>query len=106
VDTLRNRNEKIKEGAIEQAGQASQIAASAEQMNQTIVDIAKNTTIASETSSEAMETAIKGKEVVDGAVDTVNRVHASSEDLSAMIVKLNERVNQIGNIVYRDKGHS
>ena len=99
VDTLRNRNEKIKEGAIEQAGQASQIAASAEQMNQTIVDIAKNTTIASETSSEAMETAIKGKEVVDGAVDTVNRVHASSEDLSAMIVKLNERVNQIGNIV-------
>ena len=55
VDTLRNRNEKIKEGAIEQAGQASQIAASAEQMNQTIVDIAKNTTIASETSSEAME---------------------------------------------------
>ena len=99
VDTLRNRNEKIKEGAIEQAGQASQIAASAEQMNQTIVDIAKNTAIASETSSEAMETAIKGKEVVDGAVDTVNRVHASSEDLSAMIVKLNERVNQIGNIV-------
>jgi len=99
VDTLRNRNEKIKEGAIEQAGQASQIAASAEQMSQTIVDIAKNTAIASETSSEAMETAIKGKEVVDGAVDTVNRVHASSKDLSAMIVKLNERVNQIGNIV-------
>jgi methyl-accepting chemotaxis protein len=99
VDTLRNRNEKIKEGAVEQAGQASQIAASAEQMSQTIVDIAKNAAVASETSSEAMETAIKGKEVVDGAVESVNRVHASSEDLSAMIVKLNGRANQIGNIV-------
>ena len=50
-------------------------------------------------SSGSMETAKKGKEVVDGAVETVNRVHSSSEDLSALIVKLNSRVNQIGNIV-------
>ncbi len=99
VDSLRTRNEKIKEGASEQAGQAAQIAASAEQMSQTIVDIAKNAAVASETSAEAMETARKGKEVVDGAVETVNRVRASSEDLSAMIVKLNGRANQIGSIV-------
>ena len=49
VDALRTRNERIKEGAVAQAGQASQIAASAEEMSQTIIDIAKNAAAAAET---------------------------------------------------------
>ncbi len=99
VDILRNRAEKTTEGARNQSGQASQIATAAEEMSQTITDIAKNASVASESSSEAMETATKGKEVADGAVKTVNRVYTSTVELATMVEKLNNRASEIGDIV-------
>ncbi|MEW6739218.1 MAG: methyl-accepting chemotaxis protein [Nitrospirota bacterium] len=99
VDVLRARADKTSEGARNQSGQASQIAAAAEEMSQTITDIAKNASVASESSSEAMETAGKGKDVADGAVETVNRVYASTVELATMVEKLNNRASEIGDIV-------
>ncbi|HAK89748.1 MAG TPA: chemotaxis protein [Nitrospiraceae bacterium] len=99
VDILRARSEKTTEGAKNQSGQAHQIATAAEEMSQTITDIARNASVASETSAEAMETASKGKEVADGAVQTVNRVYTSTVELSTMVDKLNNRASEIGDIV-------
>lgn len=99
VDSLKEGATKSAEGAKNQASQASHIAAAAEEMTQTITDIAKNASVASETSEKAMETATKGKEVADGAVSSVGRVHTSTVELASMIDKLNNRANEIGDIV-------
>ncbi len=99
VDSLKEGAKKSAEGAKNQASQASHIATAAEEMTQTITDIAKNASVASETSEKAMETANKGKEVADGAVASVGRVHSSTVELASMIDKLNNRANEIGDIV-------
>lgn len=99
VDVLKVRAEKTKEGTRTQSSQAAQIATAAEEMSQTITDIARNASEASLSSAEAMETASKGKEVADGAVETVNRVYTSTVELSGMIEKLNGRTAEIGDIV-------
>jgi methyl-accepting chemotaxis protein len=99
VDVLRTRAEKTTEGAQNQSSQASQIATAAEEMSQTITDIARNASVASETSANAMEVAEGGKEIADNAVETVNRVYTSTVELSTMVEKLNNRASEIGDIV-------
>jgi len=99
VDMLKTRAEKTSQGAQTQSGQAAQIATAAEEMSQTITDIARNASVASETSVEAMTTAGIGKEVADGAVETITRVYTSTVELATMVEKLNNRAQEIGNIV-------
>jgi methyl-accepting chemotaxis protein len=99
VAVLKDRSVQTAEGAKNQSLQASQIATAAEEMSQTITDIAKNASVASETSAEAMEIANKGKEVADGAVNTVNGVYTSTVELASMVERLNTRVGEIGDIV-------
>ncbi|MEW6117071.1 MAG: methyl-accepting chemotaxis protein [Nitrospirota bacterium] len=99
IDVVSKTAEKTMDGAKKQSGQAAQIATAAEEMTQTITDIAKNASIASETSSEAMTTATRGKEIADGAVETVGRVYTSTVELATMVEKLNNRTAEIGDIV-------
>ncbi|MBF0566089.1 MAG: methyl-accepting chemotaxis protein [Nitrospirae bacterium] len=99
VGNLRSSAEKTSQGAQTQSDQAALIATAAEEMSQTIVDIARNAAVASETSAQAMSTAGKGKEVANGAVSTVNSVYRSTKELAEMIDRLNGRVSEIGEIV-------
>ena len=99
VDVLRTRAEKTSEGAKNQSLQAHQIATAAEEMSQTITDIAKNASVASDTSSEAMEIAESGKQITDTTVETINEVNTSTAELSRMVDRLNNRVVEIGGIV-------
>jgi methyl-accepting chemotaxis protein len=86
-------------GARNQSSQSSQIATSAEEMSQTITEIARNTSLAAESSKEAMDTATKGKEIASDAINIVNRVYNSAFDVATMVEKLNKKVNEIGDIV-------
>lgn len=99
VGNLRSSAEKTSQGAQTQSDQAALIATAAEEMSQTIVDIARNAAVASETSAQAMSTAGKGKEVANGAVSTVNSVYRSTKELAEMVDRLNGRVSEIGEIV-------
>ena len=96
---LRDNSHDMTEGAKKQASQAHQIAAAAEEMSQTITDIAKNASAASETSAEAADMATRGKDMAQVAVETVNRVHISTVGLAEMIDKLNSKASDIGDIV-------
>ncbi len=99
VDILRTRSAKTTEGAQNQSSQAAQIATAAEEMSQTITDIARNSSVASESSSEAMEIADSGKKVTDIAVETINNVYKSTVELATMVEKLSKRSAEIGDIV-------
>ena len=99
VSVLMEKAQKTDAGAQNQSSQAHQIATAAEEMSQTITDIARNAAVASETSEEAMKIAHQGKGVAEGAVQTVNNVYTSSLELSTMVEKLNGRVGEIGDII-------
>jgi len=99
LDVLRSRSEKSAESAKNQSRQIDHIATAAEEMSHTITDIAKNASVASDTSSAAMNIAEGGKKVADGAVETVNRVYTSTVGLATIVEKLNNRVAEIGDIV-------
>jgi methyl-accepting chemotaxis protein len=75
-----------------------QIATASEEMSQSIGDIAKNASLAADTSSRALSIATKGKEITDHVVTSVLDVHKSSVELSSMVEKLNNRVEEIGGI--------
>lgn len=99
VDILRVHAEKTSDGAKDQSGQAAQIATAAEEMSQTITDIAKNASIASDSSSHAKDVAEKGQEVANNAIETVNKVYTATVELASMVDKLNGRTGEIGDIV-------
>ncbi len=99
MDIVKETSAQTEDGARKQSEQAAFIATSAEEMSNTINAIAKNASLASQTSAEAMDTAAKGKEVADGAVETVNRVYNSTVELATMVDKLGSRTAEIGGIV-------
>ncbi len=74
------------------------LSTAAEEMSQTITDIARNASAATEKSEEAMKTANSGNEIAEGAVNTVNKVYDSTLELAAMVEKLNKRASEIGDI--------
>jgi methyl-accepting chemotaxis protein len=86
-------------GTNKQAQQAAQIATAAEQMTQTVTEIAKNSASASDSAKEAINVANKGKDVVVQSVEKINSAGSATQDLAAMIERLNSRVTEIGGIV-------
>ncbi len=99
IDALKEKTEKTADGAKNQSGQAMQIATAAEEMNQTISMIARDITDAAGASEEAMEIAKGGKDVANGAVETVGNVSESTVRLAGVVEKLNMSVDEIGGIV-------
>ena len=99
VNALRNVSDNTAKGAQEQSVKADQIAVTSDQMSRTVTDIAKNTMVASDMSSEAMDLALKGKETASEAVGIVNNVYNFTEELSSMVERLNNKVGEIGIIV-------
>jgi methyl-accepting chemotaxis protein len=96
---MKDNAHRMSAGANKQAAQAHQIAAAAEEMSQTINDIAKNASAASETSTEAMAIADKGRAMAQTAVEIVTQVHVSTTELAAMMEHLNGKASEIGEIV-------
>jgi methyl-accepting chemotaxis protein len=99
VDVLKERAEKTSEGAQNQHNQTTQAATASEEMSQTITEIAQSASMAAETSTEAINIASKGKQIAEGAVDTINLVHSSTVELASGIEKLNQSVQEIGEII-------
>ncbi len=99
VDILNDIVKKTSRGIKQQTEQSVQIATASEEMSQSIGDIARNAAIAADTSTNALTIASKGKEVTDHVVTSVLEVHKSSVELSSMVAKLNNRVEEIGGIV-------
>jgi methyl-accepting chemotaxis protein len=63
VETIKTLANQTSEGTRTQADQANQISVSAEEMSQTIVDVANNASGVKDASTNAMEAAITGRKV-------------------------------------------
>jgi methyl-accepting chemotaxis protein len=96
---LNASSELMSKGAGEQASRATQVATASEEMSQTVLDIAKNTSSIETSAIDTTKLAKDGEMVVNRSVDKVKSI-AYTIDQSAQLVKsLGERSNQIGEIV-------
>jgi methyl-accepting chemotaxis protein len=96
---LNASSELMSKGAGEQASRATQVATASEEMSQTVLDIAKNTSSIETSAIDTTTLAKNGETVVNRSVDKVKSI-AYTIDQSAQLVKsLGERSNQIGEIV-------
>jgi len=96
---LNANSELMSEGAIEQAGRATQVATASEEMSQTVLDIAKNTSSIETSATETAKLAKNGESVVDGSVEKVKSIAKRIDQSAELIKSLGERSNQIGEIV-------
>ena len=99
VDSLRANAFENNQGAESQAAQASEIAATTEEMSQTINNIAGSAAGAAESSLESKDMAEGGQEISQQAVDAVSGYSASADGLTKLMESLSSRVGEIGNII-------
>lgn len=99
VGTIKTLAVRTSESTKTQADQANQISVSAEEMSQTIIDVANNATGVKEASTNAMEAAMSGKKVTQEAVEEVGNVRDSSAQLANTIQKLDQRVSEVAKII-------
>ena len=97
--SLKVGSEKAAAGVKDQWLRATQIATAAEEMSQTIQDIAESTSSAKTTTDIAVEAAGEGKKATREAVEGVHSIATATNELSGMIAGLNTSVEEIGSIV-------
>ncbi|MCS7215571.1 MAG: Cache 3/Cache 2 fusion domain-containing protein [Thermodesulfovibrio sp.] len=99
IGALEQNIENVKTKADEQTSQAHQIATAAEEMSQTITDIAKNAASASDLANESRNVSNEGVKLSDDAMKTVQSANKSTVELKRTIDALNNKVEEIGDIV-------
>ncbi len=96
---LNQSSELMSHGAVEQAGRASQVATASEQMSQTVLDIAKNTSSIETSATDTARLAKDGEDVVGRSVEKVKAIAKTIDQSAQLIRSLGERSNQIGEII-------
>jgi len=99
IGSLEQNIDNVKTKTDEQTAQAHQIATAAEEMSQTITDIAKNAASASDLANESRNVSNEGVALSDSAMKTVQSANKSTVQLKKTMDALNSRVEEIGDIV-------
>ena len=82
-----------------QAQRAQQVAASAEEMSQTVIDIARNVGAIAESASDTVRVAKDGEHIVEKSVAEVKEIALTVDKSAKFVRSLGERSEQIGEIV-------
>jgi len=83
----------------EQSDRVSQVAAAGAELSQTVADVAQHTSRIADSAAVARTTAQTGAEVVNRTIKEVQAIAHSVEESRITIVSLNERSQQIGDIL-------
>ena len=89
-------------GADEQSGRIHETATAMEQMNATVLEVAKNAQLAADVSGNAQKQTLEGVQIVTSAVAGIKSIHAKSlaikQDMGAL-GKQAEAIGQIMNVI-------
>jgi len=86
-------------GIEEQNKQAEQISTASAEMSQTSLDIAQNASSAAEISEKVNEAADNGMATMNMAIESIKELSSATEGLGKMIHGLNNRIDEIGEII-------
>ncbi len=98
-NTLSSQIEQARGGADRQSQHTGETASSMEEMNATVLEVARHAAEASERSDTAKQRAQEGAEVVHKVVDAINTVHQQTERLKINMNELGDQAQGIGQII-------
>lgn len=96
---LSDKVEVVSSGASMQHERTSETAAAMEEMNATVLEVARNAGDSAEAVENVRNEAIAGAEVVRQSVETINNVHTLTETLKADMAQLGEQAEDIGRVM-------
>ncbi len=99
TQTIADQNNQMASGAQHQSTQALKIAAAMEQMNATVSEVSKNSSIAADSAREAMTIATKGGEVVQQTITGMQVLADRVTQSTNTIHTLGANTDKIGEIV-------
>ena len=91
--------DQVTEGAEIQKQRVVETATAMEEMNATVLEVAKNAASAAESAEEAKTRAEKGAMVVDDAVAAINKINELTEKLKDNMEILKEKANSISQVM-------
>ena len=98
-DKLSGEFEQVNMGTENQRMRVTEVATAMEQMNSTVLEVARNASDSAQESRNAMEKAHLGQEVVTNAIEAIERVNRIAEDLKRQMEELNGQTNSIGEVI-------
>ncbi|WP_028573920.1 methyl-accepting chemotaxis protein [Desulfonatronovibrio hydrogenovorans] len=99
AEELSAQVEQSSRGAEEQKERAGETATAMEEMNATVLEVAKNASSAAQDSDQARDKAHKGSEVVTRAVSAINQVHEQAGKMKEDLDSLGRQAEEIGRIM-------
>ena len=90
---------QIADNAKEQSSQTTTVATSMEELNASFEDVARNTSMAADSSKEASELALSGGDVVSKSVSGMDNIANSVQETAKSIGALGKSSEQIGEII-------
>ncbi len=91
--------EQASRGAEEQKNRTGETATAMEEMNATVLEVAKNASQAAEASDQARTKAVDGATVVSASVEAINTVQAKAQEMKSNLDQLGRQAEQIGKIM-------
>jgi methyl-accepting chemotaxis protein len=99
AEELSAQMEEGKRGSEDQRARAAETASAMEQMNASVLDVARNAGQASEDADEARNHAQRGEEMVNQVIEAVGEVQAQTEELRQSMEGLGSEAEDIGNVL-------
>ena len=99
ADELSAQVEESRRGAELQQQRASETATAMEQMNSTVMEVARNAGEASENARSTKEKAVEGQELVGEVVKAIKTLEQNSEELKSSMEELGLRTDSIGKVM-------
>lgn len=99
ADELAAQVEESRQGAETQQQRASETAAAMEQMNSTVMEVARSASEASENARATKEKALEGQDLVGMVVKSIKALETNSEELRSSMEELGIRTDSIGKVM-------
>ena len=87
------------DGAVTQSNRAAETATAMEQMNNAVIEVARNASAAASSSDEARTRAQSGADVVGKVVDSINKVRDKAQELKTNMDGLFQQTDAIGQVM-------
>ncbi len=96
---LNEQSENIRHGSEVQAERIASTATAMEEMNATVLEVAKNSSQAASLGEESKQNAQKGAKKVDDSLQAMRLTHRQTQDLKQSMDALGMKTEEIGNIM-------
>ncbi len=99
AEELSAQVEQASEGAGVQRSRTGEVATAMEEMNASVLEVAKNATSAAEGADSAREKATQGAEIVNKAISSIVSVQDNAKSLNQAMQNLGHKAADIGNVL-------